>query len=65
LYDAKYKPWSAEPSTADLYQIVTYAYRLRLDHATLLYPGHGELAEITAGRYRIAMKGLDVLKRDL
>jgi 5-methylcytosine-specific restriction endonuclease McrBC regulatory subunit McrC len=61
VFDAKYKPWGKTPSTSDLYQAVTYAQRLGLDRAFLLYPGHDERREVRVGRCRIAMIGIDVL----
>ena len=61
LYDAKYKPWGAKPSTDEIYQVVTYAYRLGLRSATLVYPGRGEQSEISVGEYRVHTVGLDVL----
>jgi hypothetical protein len=63
LYDAKYKPWGKTPSTGDLYQAVTYADRLGLDRAHLLYPGRDERSEVTVGRCRIIMIGIDALKQ--
>ncbi len=62
VYDAKYKPWGNTPSTSDLYQAVAYAYRLGLNRAFLLYPGRGERREISVGRYRIVMIGIEVLR---
>jgi 5-methylcytosine-specific restriction endonuclease McrBC regulatory subunit McrC len=62
IVDAKYKQWQATPATPDLYQVITYAQRLRLGGATLVYPGAGEHSEVVVGPYRIAMRGLDVLK---
>jgi len=61
VYDAKYKPWGAKPSTDEIYQVVTYAYRLGLRAATLLYPGRGEHSEITVGEYHVYSIGIDVL----
>jgi hypothetical protein len=61
VFDAKYKPWDKKPSTGDLYQVFTYAQRLGLNRASLLYPGHGEHSEVSIGRCRIAMIGIDVL----
>ena len=62
IVDAKYKQWQATPATPDLYQVVTYAQRLRLGGATLVYPGAGEHSEVVVGPYRIALRGLDVLE---
>ena len=62
IIDAKYKQWQATPTAPDLYQVVTYAQRLHLGGATLVYPGAGEHSEVVVGPYRIAMRGLDVLK---
>jgi 5-methylcytosine-specific restriction endonuclease McrBC regulatory subunit McrC len=62
VYDAKYKPWGTNPSTDEIYQTLTYAYRLGLDSATLLYPGRGERNEIVVGEYRIRTVGVDVLR---
>lgn len=61
VYDAKYKPWGAKPSTDEIYQVLTYAYRLGLRSATLLYPGRGERDEVVVGEYRIKTAGIDVL----
>ncbi len=61
VYDAKYKPWGAKPSTDEIYQVVTYAYRLGLTAATLLYPGRGERSDIAVGGYRVHSVGVDVL----
>lgn len=61
LYDAKYKPWGAKPSTDEIYQVVTYAYRLGLRTATLIYPGRGEHSEVSVGEYRVRTSGLEVL----
>ncbi|MGY1691126.1 5-methylcytosine restriction system specificity protein McrC [Geodermatophilus sp. SYSU D01105] len=61
LYDAKYKPWGAKPSTDEIYQVVTYAYRLGLRTATLVYPGRGEHSEVSIGEYRVRTAGLEVL----
>lgn len=61
VFDAKYKPWGKTPSTGDLYQAFTYAQRLGLNQASLLYPGHGERSEVSIGRCRITMIGIDVL----
>ena len=38
VYDAKYRPWQSWPSTDELYQLFTYASRLRLDRAALVHP---------------------------
>jgi 5-methylcytosine-specific restriction endonuclease McrBC regulatory subunit McrC len=65
VYDAKYKPWGAKPSADEIYQTVTYAYRLGLESATLLYPGNGEASEVVVGKYRIRSEGVDVLKPPL
>lgn len=62
IVDAKYKQWQATPAAPDLYQVVTYAQRLRLGGATLVYPGAGEHSEVVVGPYRIALRGLDVLE---
>lgn len=61
LYDAKYKPWGAKPSADEIYQVVTYAYRLGLRTATLVYPGRGERSEISVGEYRVRTAGIEVL----
>lgn len=62
IVDAKYKPWQARPEAPDLYQVVTYAQRLHLGGATLVYPGAGEHSEVVVGPYRITLRGLDVLE---
>jgi 5-methylcytosine-specific restriction endonuclease McrBC regulatory subunit McrC len=61
LYDAKYKPWGAKPSADEIYQVVTYAYRLGLRSATLLYPGRGERGDVAIGEYRLHTHGVNVL----
>jgi 5-methylcytosine-specific restriction endonuclease McrBC regulatory subunit McrC len=62
VYDAKYKNWRAKPSTEDLYQLVTYAHRLRVQQAALLYPGHGnEHGQVSIGNIRLTTLGLPVL----
>ena len=61
VYDAKYKPWGDKPSAPEIYQTLTYAYRLGLNSAQLLYPGRGERAEVVVGAYRIQTVGIDVL----
>lgn len=61
LFDAKYKHWGAKPRPDEIYQVLTYAYRLGLKEATLLYPGRGEQEEVVAGEYRIRTVGVDVL----
>lgn len=61
VYDAKYKPWGAKPSPDEIYQVHTYAYRLGLNSATLLYPGRGEHHEVIVGGYRIRTCGVKVL----
>ncbi|MEV1320031.1 hypothetical protein AB0J14_28590 [Micromonospora arborensis] len=50
VYDAKYRKWKDRPSTDELYQLVTYAHRLRLRHAGLVYPGsRSETTRVTVG----------------
>jgi hypothetical protein len=61
LHDARYKPWGAKPSSDEIYQVVTYAYRLGLRAATLVYPGRGEHSEVSIGEYRVRTTGLEVL----
>jgi 5-methylcytosine-specific restriction endonuclease McrBC regulatory subunit McrC len=61
VYDAKYKPWGQTPSAGDLYQVITYAHRLGINRAFLLYPGRGEHSEVIIGPLRIAMLGVQVL----
>lgn len=61
VYDAKYKPWGKTPSASDLYQVITYAHRLGVSRAFLLYPGHGEHNEVIVGSCRVAMLGIPVL----
>jgi 5-methylcytosine-specific restriction endonuclease McrBC regulatory subunit McrC len=38
VYDAKYRPWRSWPSTDEIYQLFTYAQRLGVSHAALVYP---------------------------
>jgi hypothetical protein len=61
VYDAKYKPWGQTPSASDLYQVITYANRLGVSRAFLLYPGQGEHNEVIVGPCRVAMLGVPVL----
>jgi hypothetical protein len=61
VYDAKYKPWGETPSTGDLYQVITYAQRLGVNRAFLLYPGRGERSEVIVDRFRVAMLSIRVL----
>lgn len=38
VYDAKYRPWRDTPSTDEIYQLFTYAQRLGVGRAALVYP---------------------------
>jgi 5-methylcytosine-specific restriction endonuclease McrBC regulatory subunit McrC len=38
VYDAKYRPWRADPATDEIYQLYTYARRLGVSQAGLVYP---------------------------
>ena len=38
VYDAKYRPWRSSPSTDEIYQLFTYAQRLGVSNAALVYP---------------------------
>jgi 5-methylcytosine-specific restriction endonuclease McrBC regulatory subunit McrC len=38
VYDAKYRPWRPTPSTDEIYQLFTYAQRLGVTAAALVYP---------------------------
>ncbi|MEU4689122.1 hypothetical protein [Actinoplanes sp. NPDC023714] len=38
VYDAKYRPWRPAPSTDEIYQLFTYAQRLGVTEAALVYP---------------------------
>ncbi|GIJ51650.1 hypothetical protein Val02_85360 [Virgisporangium aliadipatigenens] len=38
VYDAKYRPWQSWPSTDEIYQLFTYAQRLGVHTAALVYP---------------------------
>jgi len=38
VYDAKYRPWRSGPSTDEIYQLFTYAQRLGVANAALVYP---------------------------
>jgi 5-methylcytosine-specific restriction endonuclease McrBC regulatory subunit McrC len=38
VYDAKYRPWQSTPSTDEIYQLFTYAQRLGVSKAALVYP---------------------------
>ncbi|MGW0239900.1 5-methylcytosine restriction system specificity protein McrC [Micromonospora chalcea] len=50
VYDAKYRPWREWPNTAELYQLFTYASRLCVDRAVLVYPGTETLSrQMTMG----------------
>jgi 5-methylcytosine-specific restriction endonuclease McrBC regulatory subunit McrC len=39
VFDAKYRPWHSSPSTDEIYQLFTYAQRLGVSNAALVYPG--------------------------
>jgi 5-methylcytosine-specific restriction endonuclease McrBC regulatory subunit McrC len=38
VYDAKYKPWRPQPTTDEIYQLYTYAHRLGVTYAGLVFP---------------------------
>jgi 5-methylcytosine-specific restriction endonuclease McrBC regulatory subunit McrC len=38
VYDAKYRPWRSWPNTDEIYQLFTYAQRLGVSEAALIYP---------------------------
>ena len=38
VYDAKYRPWRSWPNTDEIYQLFTYAQRLGVTDAALVYP---------------------------
>ncbi|BCJ51854.1 hypothetical protein Asp14428_33290 [Actinoplanes sp. NBRC 14428] len=38
VYDAKYRRWQSRPSTNEIYQLCTYAQRLGISQAALVYP---------------------------
>ncbi|MEU9742532.1 hypothetical protein AB0E12_25435 [Micromonospora chersina] len=62
VYDAKYRHWQAKPKADELYQLSTYAQRLRVHRAALLYPGHdGQDGHVTVGDVGIATIGVPVL----
>lgn len=62
VYDAKYRHWQANPKADELYQLSTYAHRLRVQRAALLYPGHGEQrGYVTVGDPRLATIGVPIL----
>ncbi|GLZ00699.1 hypothetical protein [Actinoplanes sp. NBRC 103695] len=39
VFDAKYRPWRGKPATGEIYQLYTYARRLGVKRAGLVYPG--------------------------
>ncbi|WP_432049910.1 5-methylcytosine restriction system specificity protein McrC [Verrucosispora sp. NA02020] len=54
VYDAKYRPWREWPTTDEMYQLFTYASRLRVGHAALVYPGRETTAaQMTMGNVLI------------
>lgn len=62
VYDAKYRHWHAKPKADELYQLSTYAHRLHVQRAALLYPGHdGQYSQVTVGALRLATIGVPVL----
>ncbi len=58
LYDAKYKGIDKAPSSADVYQMVTYCERLGLDSATLAYPTVPTFREYQVGSTFVRVAGL-------
>ncbi|RBQ05648.1 hypothetical protein DQE82_25340 [Micromonospora sp. LHW51205] len=66
VYDAKYRHWQAKPKADELYQLSTYARRLHVQRAALLYPGHeGQGSHVTVGDLWIATIGVPVLSSAL
>jgi hypothetical protein len=61
VLDASTSPSTARPSSDDTYQLVTYAYRLGLTRAALVYPGRCEHGELVIGEYCLATVDLPVL----
>jgi 5-methylcytosine-specific restriction endonuclease McrBC regulatory subunit McrC len=50
VFDAKYRPWRSTPSTGEIYQLFTYAQRLGVGRAALVYPGaESRLTTTTVG----------------
>ena len=47
VYDAKYRPWRSTPSTDEIYQLFTYAQRLGVTTAALVYPAAGSHRTMT------------------
>jgi 5-methylcytosine-specific restriction endonuclease McrBC regulatory subunit McrC len=60
IYDAKYKWPGDKPSMGDVYQMVTYCARLRLDEATLVYPAPAKTTQILVEGVTIRTIGLRV-----
>ncbi|WP_127508466.1 McrC family protein [Actinoplanes solisilvae] len=61
VYDAKYRPWRAGPSTDEIYQLYTYARRLGITHAALVYPAAEERhASTTVDEVTIESYGVPV-----
>lgn len=65
LYDAKYKDVERAPSSADVYQIVTYCERLGLTSATLAYPTAPRAAEYQVGSTFVRVVGIRDVVEDL
>ena len=61
VYDAKYRPWHPWPPTDEVYQLYTYAHRLGITHAVLVYPGpETRQAQTTIGNVTIETRAFPV-----
>lgn len=61
VYDAKYRPWRSQPDTDEIYQLYTYAHRLGVTDAALVYPAQeNQRSRITIGDVTIESWGLPV-----
>lgn len=58
LFDAKYKTHDSAPSSADIYQMVTYCEALGLSEAQLVYPGTFPSRKVTVKDKTIHIRGL-------
>lgn len=64
VYDAKYRPWRQWPGTGEMYQLYTYARRLGVTRAGLVYPGEVEESnELMIGEVTIESRTLPVAPR--
>jgi 5-methylcytosine-specific restriction endonuclease McrBC regulatory subunit McrC len=61
VYDAKYRPWQEGPKTDEIYQLYTYARRLGVTRAALVYPApEPRRAQTSVAEVTIETLGLPV-----